>query len=50
MAIVTGSTRYEEREDGKTTVAENWLSLTFSKESSGWRLVHDQNTRMNAKP
>lgn len=46
LAVITGRTRYEEHEDGKTTVGENWLSLTFLKEPSGWRLVRDQNTRM----
>lgn len=47
MSVVTTRTRYEEREGGKSTVTENWLSLTFRREASGWRLVHDQNTRMS---
>jgi len=46
MAIITARTRYEERDGGKTTAAENYLSLAFRKEAGGWRLVHDQNTRI----
>lgn len=47
MTVVTARTRYEESDGGKTTVAENWLSLTFRREAAGWRLVHDQNTRVS---
>lgn len=50
MAIVTARTHYEEVEDGKTSGGDNWLSLAFRKESGGWRLVHDQNTRVPAAP
>lgn len=50
MAIVTARTHYEEVEDGKTSGGDNWLSLAFRKESGGWRLVHDQNTRVQAAP
>ena len=48
MAVVTARTRYEERDGSKSTVAQNWLSLTFRRETAGWRLVHDQNTRVAA--
>jgi ketosteroid isomerase-like protein len=46
MAIITARTHYEEREDGKTSATENYLSLAFRKEAGVWRLVHDQNTRI----
>ena len=46
MAIVTARTHYEERDGTKTTWSENYLSLAFRKEAGGWRLVHDQNTRI----
>ena len=48
MAIVTARTHYEEREGGDITRTDNWLSLGFRKEAGGWRLVHDQNTRVGA--
>jgi ketosteroid isomerase-like protein len=46
IAIITARTHYEEREGGKTTATENYLSLAFRKEAGTWRLVHDQNTRI----
>lgn len=49
-AIITARTRYEERDGAKTTQSENWLSLVFLKEKDGWRLVHDQNTRIASGP
>lgn len=49
LAVVTARTRYEEREGRRLTGwNENWLTLTFAKEAGGWRLVHDQNTRIRA--
>jgi ketosteroid isomerase-like protein len=46
LAIATVRTRYEDQIDGKPYWSENWLTLTFRKESKGWGLVHDQNTRI----
>jgi ketosteroid isomerase-like protein len=45
MAIATVRTHYEDVDDGKPIVTENWLTLTFRKEQGRWGLVHDQNTR-----
>jgi ketosteroid isomerase-like protein len=46
LAIATVRTRYEDQVDGKPYWSESWLTLTFRKESRGWGLVHDQNTRI----
>ena len=51
LALVTARTRYEEREGRRVTGwSENWLTLTFAREAAGWRLVHDQNTRIRSGP
>jgi ketosteroid isomerase-like protein len=49
MAVITGRTHYEERDGQTTTKSENWLTLIFLKEKDGWRLIHDQNTRLVAE-
>lgn len=46
LAVATVRTRYEDQVDGKPYWSENWLTLTFGLEPDGWRLVHDQNTRI----
>jgi ketosteroid isomerase-like protein len=46
MALATVKTRYEETVDGKLSWSESWLTLVFQWENGGWRLVHDQNTRI----
>jgi Domain of unknown function (DUF4440) len=50
MAIITARTHYEEKNGAETTSSETWLSLTFRREKDGWRLVHDQNTRIASGP
>jgi len=46
IALATVRTRYEDVVDAKPYLSEAWLTLTFRKEADGWRLVHDQNTRI----
>ncbi len=51
LAVVTARTRYEERSGPRLSAwSENWLTLTFAREPGGWRLVHDQNTRIRGGP
>lgn len=45
MAVATVRTHYEDVQDGKPYVSENWLTLIFRNEDGRWALVHDQNTR-----
>jgi ketosteroid isomerase-like protein len=46
LAIARMKTRYEETVEGKPYWSESWLTLVFQWEDGGWRLVHDQNTRI----
>lgn len=51
LALVTTRTREEAREGTRVTGwSENWRTLTFAREAAGWRLVHDQNTRIRTGP
>jgi ketosteroid isomerase-like protein len=36
--------------DGKVEAKNTWLALTFAKEDGRWRLVFDQNTRIEPPP
>lgn len=41
--------RYTSRDqDGRTQTSITWLALTFALEAGSWRLVFDQNTRVEA--
>ena len=48
--MATALTKYQFRDnkDGKPRSA--WLVLVFALEDGEWRLVHDQNTRIDEKP
>ncbi|MES2032887.1 MAG: nuclear transport factor 2 family protein [Pseudomonadota bacterium] len=52
LAVVTIRTRSEEKDAAGAVSAwsENWLTLTFQREPSGWALIHDQNTRIGKGP
>ncbi|MEM9014943.1 MAG: nuclear transport factor 2 family protein [Pseudomonadota bacterium] len=44
MAYAFGKTRYQE--DDASSAREAWLTLVFAIEDGEWRLIHDQNTRI----
>ncbi|HEY6941927.1 nuclear transport factor 2 family protein [Dokdonella sp.] len=42
--------RYRYESGGKAAAKDTWLALTFAKERGRWRLVFDQNTRIEPQP
>lgn len=48
VAVASYRTYFTSTEGTRPVTTSSWLTLTFRKEGSEWRLVHDQNTRIPA--